>query len=117
MHKRILLIEDEKNILELMEMTLGDEGYDVFAINHYEPVDYIIEFAPNVVLLDVRLSDGYGHLLCKDLKENPLTSAITVILVSGAGNLEKIAHDYKADDYLSKPFSADELVNIVKQYA
>lgn len=114
MHKRILLIEDEKSILELMEMTLGDEGYNVFAINHYEPVEYIMEFAPNLVLLDVRLQNGYGHLLCKDLKENPKTSDIKVILVSGASNLERIAHEYKADNFLSKPFSVDELITLVK---
>jgi DNA-binding response OmpR family regulator len=116
MSKRILLLEDEEKILELIQEILEAEGYNVIAFKHYESVEEIIEFAPELILLDIRLSDGYGHLLCEDLKSNPRTSHIPVILVSGADNLEKIAQDYKADNYLSKPFSVDELVNMVKQY-
>ncbi|MDB5133801.1 MAG: phoB 4 [Mucilaginibacter sp.] len=116
MSKRILLLEDEEKILELIQEILEAEGYNVIAFKHYESVEDIIEFAPGLILLDIRLSDGYGHLLCEDLKSNPKTTHIPVILVSGADNLEKIAQDYKADNYLSKPFSVDELVKMVKQY-
>ncbi len=117
MEKRILVLEDEKAILELIEMFLESEGYFVIGINHYEPLEYIIEFGPDMILLDVRLSDGYGHLLCKDLKANPVTTKIPVILVSGADNLEVIAKECKADDYLCKPFNADDLLKVVKEYA
>jgi DNA-binding response OmpR family regulator len=116
MSKCIVILEDEKATLEMMEIALEDEGYDVVAINHHEPPEYILDFAPQLILLDVRLSNGYGHLLCEDLKKNPSTSKIPVILVSGAGNLEKIAKDCKANSYLSKPFNMDELLTITRKY-
>ena len=117
MEKRILVLEDDRAILELMELTLESEGYCVIGINHFEPLEYIIEFGPDIILLDIRLSDGYGHLLCQDLKANPVTAKIPVILVSGADNLETIAKNSRANDYLCKPFNADDLLNLVKEYA
>jgi DNA-binding response OmpR family regulator len=116
MNKRIVVLEDEKAILDLIEIALEEEGYDVIAINHHEPMEYFIDFAPQIILLDVRLSNGYGNILCENLKANPITSMIPVILVSGANNLVKIANECKADGYLSKPFSVDELLTCVKQY-
>ena len=116
MSKRIVVLEDEKSILDLMEIALEEEGFDVIAINHYEPLEYFIDFDPQLILLDIRLSNGYGHILCEALKANQKTSMIPVILVSGADNLSKIAKDSKADGFLSKPFNVDELINCVKHY-
>jgi DNA-binding response OmpR family regulator len=116
MSKRIVIIDDEKAILEMMEIALEEEGYDVIAINRFEPMEVLIDFAPELILLDIRLSNGYGHILCEDLKSNPLTSMIPVILVSGADNLAKIANESKADGYIAKPFNVDDLIQCVKQY-
>jgi len=116
MNKRVIVIEDNKEILDLIEEILTEEGYHVMAFNHYESVDDIMDFAPQLILLDIRLSDGYGHLLCEELKANPKAKNIPVILVSAADNLEKIAKDSQADDFLSKPFSVEDLIKIVKQY-
>ncbi len=116
MSKRIVVLEDEKSILDLMEIALEEEGFDVIAINHYEPAEYFIDFDPQLILLDIRLSNGYGHILRENLKANQKTSMIPVILVSGADNLSKIAKDSKADGFLSKPFNVDELINCVKHY-
>ncbi len=116
MRKRVLLLEDNKQSLDLIEEILSDEGYHVIAFDHYEPVDNIVDFDPQLILLDIRLSDGYGHLLCQDLKNDVRTKEIPVILVSGAGNLEKIARDSHADDFLPKPFDLQDLVEIVKRY-
>jgi DNA-binding response OmpR family regulator len=116
MEKRILVLEDNKAILDLIELTLESEGYFVIGINHFEPLEYIIEFGPDLILLDVRLSDGYGHLLCKDLKANPVTTNIPVILVSGADNLATIAKECGANNHLSKPFNADDLLKIVREF-
>jgi two-component system phosphate regulon response regulator PhoB len=116
MRKRILLLEDNKQSLDLIEEILTDEGYHVIAFDHYEPVDSIVDFDPQLILLDIRLSDGYGHLLCQDLKNDSRTKQIPVILVSGADNLEKISRNCSADDFLSKPFDMKDLVEIVKRY-
>jgi DNA-binding response OmpR family regulator len=116
MRKRIVLLEDEKDILEIIQFILEEEGYDVIAFNHFEPLEGIVEFQPKLILLDIRLTDGYGHLLCSQLKSNPTTAHIPVILVSGASNLEKIAEESGADSFLSKPFNMDDLIKLVKQY-
>jgi DNA-binding response OmpR family regulator len=116
MGKRVLILEDEADTLEFAELILTDEGFDVYAIDHYEPLEHIMEFAPNLIILDVRLSNGYGHLLCKDLKANPSTAYIPVVLMSGSNNLEAIAQESNADNFLIKPFGVDDLINIVKPY-
>ena len=116
MSKRVLLLEDNKEIRELIEDILTGEGYQVIALNHYESVVDIIDFAPNLILLDIRLSNGYGHLLCQELKADPETKQIPVILVSAASNLEKIAKDSHADNFLSKPFDLQEFIDLVKKY-
>jgi len=116
MRKRVLLLEDNKQSLDLIEEILSEEGYHVIAFDHYESVDNIHDFAPQLILLDIRLSNGYGHLLCVDLKNDPRTKEIPVILVSGADNLEKIARDSHADDFLAKPFDLKDLVQLVKKY-
>src|ERR1700688_2410421 len=103
MNKLIVVLEDEKATLDLIEIALEEEGYDVIAINHHEPMEYFLDFAPQLILLDIRLSNGYGNILCEDLKSNPVTSMIPVILVSGDINLVKIASECKADGSLSKP--------------
>ena len=116
MIKRIIILEDEKDILELMEMALLEEGYEVISLNHHEPLEDLIEFAPELILVDVRLSNGYGHILCHDFKANPVTARIPVILISGADNLAKIAEECEADGFLPKPFSTYDLINLVRRY-
>jgi DNA-binding response OmpR family regulator len=78
-------------------------------------VDDVIEFGAQLIVLDIRLANGYGHLLCKDLKANPSTLKIPVILISGADNLAAIAADCGADAYLQKPFGIPELIAIVTE--
>jgi DNA-binding response OmpR family regulator len=116
MDKHVVILEDDKATLEMVESILSEEGYFVSAINHYKPLDFFIEFEPDLVLLDIRLKDGYGHLLCKELKASPQTSHIPVILASGADNLEAIAKECHADGFISKPYSMDDLLALVKHF-
>ena len=95
---------------------MSDAGYDVTSFNRHQPLEFLIDFEPELILLDVRLANGYGHLLCRDLKANPTTANIPVILVSGANNLSLIAEDSHADGYLSKPFGVEELLGVVKKW-
>jgi DNA-binding response OmpR family regulator len=116
MNKRVLVLEDNKQSLELIEEILAGEGYHVISFSHYESVENIIDFGPQLILLDIRLSDGYGHLLCQELKADPASQSIPVILVSAADNLEKIAKECRADDFLRKPFDLNALLEKVKHY-
>lgn len=111
-----MLLEDDKKTLELTEEILLEEGYHPIACDHYESVGSILEILPELILLDVRLAGGYGHILCAQLKDNPATSAIPVILVSAAENLATIAFECHADNYLAKPYSIETLVDMVRYY-
>lgn len=110
------MLEDDQNTLELTEEILTSEGYQVIAFNHCKSVDDIIDFSPKLILLDIRLTNGYGHILCSELKSNPSTSRLPVILISAANNLATIADNCHADNYLSKPYAINKLIEMVKQY-
>ena len=111
-----MILEDDSNLLDLEEMILTYEGYDVTPIRHYESIEYLLDFLPEMILLDVRLGDGYGNSLCQEIKNNPDTAEIPVILISGSNNLQRLAKECNADDFLSKPFNNIDLVKIVKKY-
>jgi DNA-binding response OmpR family regulator len=117
MEKKILVIEDDNDILDLFQYILEDEGYKVWASDHSEHIEVIAEHRPNLVLLDDRLPGEYGHVICSRIKADPRTKNIPVVLVSATRDLEKLAFDCKADDYLPKPFDLKDLVKLVKQYA
>lgn len=116
MHKKIIVIEDDDDILDLMQYVLEDEGYLVWASDRSEHVDVIAEHQPDLVLLDDRLRDDYGHVICSRIKSHPRTKHIPVILVSATRNLDKVAEDCNADDFLPKPFDLYDLLKLVKQY-
>ena len=111
-----MLLEDDKKTLEITEEILLEEGYHPIGCDHYESVGSILELSPELILLDVRLAGGYGHILCAQLKDNPATSSIPVILVSAAENLSTIASDCGADNYLCKPYGMDKLIEMVRYY-
>lgn len=117
MNKNIVVIEDDRDILDLIQYILADEGYDVVGFNRLEPLEKISGQQPSVILLDNRLADGYGNTLCLSLKTNTDTKHIPVIMISASGGLEQIANNCKADAFLAKPFDLADLLNMVKRYS
>jgi two-component system, OmpR family, phosphate regulon response regulator PhoB len=116
MPKKIVVIEDDNDILDLIQYILEDEGYQVLPAGQTGNVDAIAAHQPDLVLLDDRLPGEYGHVMCSRIKSNPRTQNIPVVLVSATRDLEKVAFDCKADDFLPKPFDLDDLLTLVKQY-
>jgi DNA-binding response OmpR family regulator len=117
MNKNVVVIEDDRDILDMIQYILADEGYNVSGSRHLEPVEDILEKQPSVILLDNRLADGYGNTLCLSLKSDDRTKHIPVIMVSASGGLAEIAAKCKADAFLPKPFDLEDLVKIVKHYS
>jgi two-component system, OmpR family, phosphate regulon response regulator PhoB len=117
MKKRIVIIEDDKDILDMMDYILTDEGYDIVGYSTIEGVKTVAEQRPALVLLDNRLSNGYGNALCLSLKSDPATGHIPVILVSAAHDLEQIVLECRADGYLKKPFNISDLTELTRRYA
>ena len=118
--KKILVIEDDKDIRDTIVYILEEEKYEVIASEDSKILKSIDKINPNLVLLDNWLtdwkSDANGQQLSKELKTNPATKHIPVIIISAVSNIKEIAEAGLADGYLRKPFDLSELVDIVKQH-
>ncbi len=114
---KILLIDDDVTITEVVKEVLELEGYEVMSKhNGKEALSFVSTYLPDVILVDYTLPDIDGFEICRHLKSNPLTSAIPVIMVTGrSGENESVtALELGADDYIVKPFSAKVLVARVR---
>ena len=116
MAKRIVIIEDDKNIMELLVYLFEDEGYHVTSFTTGKDAAYIAKLAPNLVLLDINLSgsEKNGDAICSDIKNLPDKEKLQVILLSAEKNLESLALSSGAHGFLAKPFDIDSLISKVK---
>ncbi len=115
--ERIVVIEDETDILEVIAYNLKREGYDVVTSTSGEDgLDKIEKTKPNLVVLDLMLPEVDGIELCRKLKSDPVTQAIPVIMVTAKGEESDVVLGLGvgADDYVTKPFSPRELTARVK---
>lgn len=114
---RILVVDDEKNIVELIKFNLEREGFKVIAA--YDGLEAVKEAQskmPDLIILDVMLPRMDGLEVCRQLNHNSATRNIPIIMLSAKGDeLDKILGlEIGADDYVTKPFSPRELVARVK---
>jgi len=120
MAKKILIIEDDKDIRESIVYVLQEDGYEVTASEDSKILRSVNELAPDMILLDNWLtewkSDANGEQLSRELKSNPATSHIPVIIISAVSNIKEIAEAGLADAYLRKPFDVADLTAIVKKH-
>src|SRR2546425_1353212 len=110
---RVLLVEDEQDVAELIRYNLVKEGYDVVVTaNGADALRLARERQPDVVLLDIMVPQLNGWEVCRRLKKDPELSAIPVIMVTG--RVEEgdkvLGFEVGADDYVTKPFSPRELI-------
>lgn len=114
MHETILVVDDEKEIVELVEFYLKNEGFSVIkAFNSSDALNIISQNKINLVILDIMLPDMSGFDLCKTIREKHLFPII--MLTAKIDNIDKInGLTIGADDYITKPFNPLELVARVK---
>jgi DNA-binding response OmpR family regulator len=117
--KKILVVDDDRDIREIIMMVLESEGYDVSGLDNGQAViDMVHQMQPDMVLLDVQLGDRDGRDICRELKQQPATQDIPIMMISAshgwAGLREKQCN---ADDFLEKPFDLIELVAHVRRFA
>ncbi|MDB5022358.1 MAG: response regulator [Mucilaginibacter sp.] len=106
MSKKILIIDDDPDILDLLSLILVKGGYEVRTLSCGETVfDDIKDFQPDLVLMDVMLAGMDGRAICKSIKENHLTYFLPVILISGTHDLAKsLDLPGGPNDFVAKPF-------------
>ena len=115
--KKVLIVEDEKEILNLVKLYLEKEGYRVYtAVNGLEGLKQVKAERPDLVILDLMLAEMDGLEVCKRLRANQDTAMLPIIMLTAkAGETDTIIGlELGADDYVTKPFSPKALVARVK---
>lgn len=116
--KKLLLIDDNIQTIEMLQIILEDEGYEV--ITAYVGEDGLKKTAeekPDLVILDVMLPGMNGYQVCEKIKNNPDTKDIPVIMLTGrdTGNDFDKAMEKKADWYVVKPYNIEHLLGVMKK--
>ena len=117
MPKKILIIEDETDVREVVEYNLVREGFRVYCTGDGEQGLFMArKEAPDLVLLDLMLPGVDGIEICRALKTDPVTGDIPIVMVTAKGEESDIVLGLGvgADDYVTKPFSPRELIARVK---
>ena len=102
--KKVLVIENDSDLLDMVDYILVGCGLKVLTSTKKLAIAEIIDLKPNLVILDHLLDDGFGADTCRELKANEATKNIPVIMISAHTGLDKIAGDCNADAWISKPF-------------
>jgi len=113
--QKILVVDDDKDLLEMVEMTLSRLGYHITTLAKGSVFFNIVEsIQPDVILLDIFLGDADGRTLCHKMELQPAYENIPVILYSaGYVPLSTIEHS-KADEFIIKPFDIKQLIEKIK---
>ncbi|MDD5659513.1 MAG: response regulator [Actinomycetota bacterium] len=118
--KKILIIEDEKNIVFPLKIFFENEGgYEVLhAGDGFEGIEIAQREKPDLIILDIVLPGIDGYLVCKNLKNNISTGNIPVITISAKTSKDDIKKmfDVGADEYIPKPFSLDKIKKLISKY-
>jgi two-component system response regulator VicR len=117
--KKILCIEDEPEMIDLIRLILGRRGFEVVgAAGGKEGLEKVRQHPPELVLLDLMMPDMDGWEVYQQMKADEKTKDIPVIVVTAkAQSIDKVLglHIAKVDDYIAKPFSPQDLLNSVEK--
>ncbi len=117
--KKILIVDDEADLVELLQVLLEQKGYEVFtAFDGQEGLDKVKEKRPDLVVLDVMMPKMDGYQMCRLLKFDEELRQIPVILLTARGQErdKKTGRDVGADDYMTKPFENAELLQKISAF-
>ncbi|HEY0847959.1 MAG TPA: response regulator [Noviherbaspirillum sp.] len=118
MTKKVLIVDDEPNIVISLEFLMKREGFDVaVAMDGDAALEAMREHAPDLVLLDVMLPKKDGFEVCQQIRANPAWQDVKVVMVTAKGRDTETVKGLAlgADAYMTKPFSTKDLVQQVRQ--
>lgn len=113
---KILIIDDEPEITEIIETFLTEAGYKVAVENSaLKAVSKAKKFKPDVVLLDIMMPGSDGYAVCKELKQDPDFADTPIIFLTGKDREDDLGRSFQSggDMYIKKPFSCERLLEIV----
>jgi two-component system, OmpR family, alkaline phosphatase synthesis response regulator PhoP len=115
--KKILIVDDEPNIIVPLEFLMEQNNYDVrVAETGEQALDIIFAYEPDLILLDIMLPGIDGYEVCQKIRKNPKFSRIKIIFISAMARSIDIAKgmELSADEYITKPFSTADVVKKIK---
>jgi DNA-binding response OmpR family regulator len=118
MGKKILIADDEPNIVASLEFLMTQAGYEIrVANNGDDALAAVSSFAPDLILLDVMMPRMSGYDLCQKIRENPEWQGIRIVMLSAKGREIEVTKGMAvgADAYVTKPFSTKDLIAKVRE--
>ena len=118
MSKKVLIVDDEPNIVISLEFLVKKEGFTVaVAADGEEALAKVAEFSPDLILLDVMMPKKSGFEVCEALRADPSRAALKIVMLTAKGRDTEVAKGLAlgADAYVTKPFSTKDLVLKVKE--
>ena len=117
MKEKILIIEDEEDLVKGLKLNLSDEGYIVdYALNGKEGLQKALEQSPDLILLDLMMPEMDGLEVCRRLREQKISVPILMLTAKGEEVDKVVGLEIGADDYITKPFSIRELLARIKAH-
>jgi len=116
--KSILIVDDEEDTLEMLSIILEHENYETWKATNGKEALKLVKRGPNLVLLDIRMPGLSGLEVCRRLKQDDEFKHIPIIIFSAKVlNYDiELGLEAGAEEYLTKPFSTKELVEIIEKY-
>jgi len=117
MKEKILIVEDEKDIVKMLDYNLKKEGFRIFSVHDGEDaIDSANKEQPDIIILDLMLPGIDGLEVCKSLKNSNKTASIPIIMLTAKSQESDkvVGLELGADDYVTKPFSPRELIARIK---
>jgi CheY-like chemotaxis protein len=114
MQKRILLLDDNQDILDIMQEALSYQEYEVkVALDSNDLINLTLDYQPDLIILDYHLTGRNGYEICLQLKTHPKLGHIPVIICSAYVNKDEDLSAWGCDDVIAKPFGLEELTEKV----
>jgi len=113
--KKVLILDNDEDVLDVMKEALNYEGFEVKVIEETDNIFTVIDaFDPDLVILDYILSGVNGGEICHQIKANPKTTDLPVMIMSAYPRVIKSLGYYGCDDFIAKPFDLDDLTERIK---
>lgn len=115
--KRVLIVDDDLPIVEVIKIILEEKNYLVDTLTESQSIKEKLSLdLPDLILLDIWMSGLDGVEITRILKSSPRTKHIPIIMISANNEVEKIAKNSGADDFIAKPFDVDVLIKKVEKH-
>jgi len=110
-NKKILIVDDEVMLVELLKMRLEDNGYDVASANDgFEGLSVAEQTRPDLIILDINMQGMDGYTMLKEIRKNDQMKNIKVVMLTASGKNRDIFEREGISDYITKPFDTEDFL-------